>query len=1598
MLVVWSFQVNAQSGDYTQIETPRNAPLIPLPIGFIAPLTGQVHLEIPIATFPTRSGKPVRLELKYDTTYWSVSGSPGQLGPYGGSGLNLGLFSDIDAHDYSDRTNGTCPPGYTGSVYTLKYHRVVDHLGVHHMSGNNAVEYRNCLDKFGNHIRTLPQVVAGSSDDGDYYFYISVGHNDGTDTTNIWRSDGTSIYIPRDTNGNLTFSRGIDPWGEFTTLPTSFAQPCAAFNVTASDGSQQIYTPSCTVYTISGVPKSLLTGLTLPDGRAYTFSYNAAAQYVLTGVTLPTGGQISFVYDTTTFDYNSRRPLVSATFEGGTWNFARSYSSSGVPGLPSILLNTVTAPLRYDFPSQAYVRDTTIYSSAPWEGIPSYPINVGQVKYFSGSSTLLKTVDAVYSPVPQRCLLSLTTTLNDTAQSSKVQYQYGTSACSRPTQIQYFDYNATAPTKTVKYSYLQDTASIAYHSQYHMEDRPLSINLYAGDGSSGSPVASTTFTYDEYSASYCKPFHGVAVPGLTNITGAFNHDDAGYGASFYARGSVTTTSKLISPGIYATSHACYDTLGNIVQKVDENGNATNYDYADNWSDTACVASGTVTRKVATKITDPMDLAQRSTYYSCTNLLQAYADQNDINAGRIGTVHAYDGLGRNLSVSSTDGGSTTWCYSDDVGAPCYSSTLPGFSTSTTAIATTQAVTSKTAVDTYGRQIQTQLTTDPQGVDYVDTVYDNFGRAASVTNPYRSTTSSTDGVTYRYYDALGRIVSVVEADGSTVSGSYSGNITTVIDEVGRQRKSQTNVFGQLTSVWEDAGTGGLNYETDYSYDVLDNLLCVQQRGGVTTPANTGCAYAASGDGTSPWRIRRFSYDSLSHLLMSTNPEAGKINYSYDAVGNVLTKTAPAPNQVGSATVTTTFSYDADGRLTQKSYNDGVTATVKYGYDGINPPGCTPPVVTAPLNWSGGALTPPNTLGHRSSMCDASGATAWIYDATGRPKIGQTTLNNITKNVGYVYALNGELAHLFYPSSDRVDFKIDNAARVYGVVSQANNYVNGNASFAPNGAVTGTSHGSWFSMVHQYNKRLQPVLEYLAGGGQYLVKRCYDYHQPGGLNLTYGAVTCNLPAVSTPGDNSNIYKIENQVDQNRTQTFTYDSLDRVTQGYSTGTNWGQAFTIDAWGNLTNISAVSGKNLPAGLNAAPATKKNQLTGYSYDAAGNLLSDGSGHNFTYDPENRIVTSAGVTYTYDGDGKRVKKSSGVLYWTGTGSDALSESNLSGTVSADYIFFYGSRVARVDRPSGTLHYCFSDHLGSTRMVLTPTSSTTWTVDQDPDYTPYGVVVGSANADHYKFTGKERDTESGLDNFGARYYASGQARFTSADPFTVTPGRIADPQQLNLYSYVRNNPLSHVDPTGMLIDETQLAEDELEKWQQIEKIATRKDAEGKLLHPELYNEIVALQQDSRTFVLAGKEGLAKDEAGRFTITQLTSDGRNFTAATIRLDFSKIANGIGVKEAGYGLNYKKFGGLNDDVRRDAELVGHEFAHGLFATFFPSQAVQIQQRMDEGNAAFYGYRAVHQGPLPPDVSKKMQAGIDAGEPTERFAQQIEKIVNGELRASQNK
>jgi RHS repeat-associated protein len=328
---------------------------------------------------------------------------------------------------------------------------------------------------------------------------------------------------------------------------------------------------------------------------------------------------------------------------------------------------------------------------------------------------------------------------------------------------------------------------------------------------------------------------------------------------------------------------------------------------------------------------------------------------------------------------------------------------------------------------------------------------------------------------------------------------------------------------------------------------------------------------------------------------------------------------------------------------------------------------------------------------------------------------------------------------------------------------------------------------------------------------------------MNLTYNF---NLGNGTTGTDNGNVIQIVNGKDNNRTQNFSYDPLNRIWQAYTTGPNWGETYSpntyaagtaystanlgIDAAGNLTNISGVTGKILKESLNCAPATVQNQLPTscqFYYDAAGNLTKSGT-VAYTYDAENRLIATEGYSYIYDGDGNRVEKctagttpgtcatnASGMFYWLHKDGGTLNESDLGGNFTAAYDLIHGQIAARIDLPSNAIHYYFHDHLGTTSIV----TDAVGTILNESDYYPFGgeIAITSTDSNRYKFTGKERDTESGLDNFGKRYDSSSLGRFMTTDPVVITTERLVNPQQLNLYAYVANNPLRFIDPTGEIL---------------------------------------------------------------------------------------------------------------------------------------------------------------------------------------------------------
>jgi RHS repeat-associated protein len=627
----------------------------------------------------------------------------------------------------------------------------------------------------------------------------------------------------------------------------------------------------------------------------------------------------------------------------------------------------------------------------------------------------------------------------------------------------------------------------------------------------------------------------------------------------------------------------------------------------------------------------------------------------------------------------------------------------------------------------------------------------------------------------------LITALNASASPVTASLSGSTTILLTARGVGTTTDLTITGSSTASFTASSTtltngtnpGGLYtpYVTTYSYDPLGNLLQVNQ----------------PGDGSQASRVRTFTYDSFSRLLTATNPESGTICYGvwvngqcvngYDADSNLVTKTSPQANQTGAATTTITYCYDALNRILAKQYtNSGATL-----------PACasTPPYLPNPAStytYDSGT----NAIGHISSLTDTAGSGSYTYDPLGRMAGEQRTTNGITKGTGYLYNLDNSLQSATYPGpSFTVSYTYDTAGRPTSVADSAGfTYASAQtADFLPTGAMQQFETGN-FNYHFSYNNRLQPT-EISAGNSTVtLFDKQYGYN---------------------PGNNNgDVVSITNVKDNSRSQTFTYDQLNRLISAWDNG-HWGNNYVYDAWGNLLKKSPLAGKPAGENLPGVTADAQNRLhvtpgADYQYDAAGNMTYNASGMYYTFDQENRITAAAGYTYLYDSDGNRVQKTGGgatTTYWYAS-PGIIAESDSSGNFT-NYIFWSGQRLAR--NISGDIKYYITDHLHSTDMFVDKSG----TILDDQDYLPWGGTVsgvGVSNSNnHYKFTGKERDLETGLDYFGARYYSNGLGRFITPDwaPTTPKPSAVpyadwVDPQSLNQYSYVRNVPTTKFDKDG------------------------------------------------------------------------------------------------------------------------------------------------------------------------------------------------------------
>jgi RHS repeat-associated protein len=802
----------------------------------------------------------------------------------------------------------------------------------------------------------------------------------------------------------------------------------------------------------------------------------------------------------------------------------------------------------------------------------------------------------------------------------------------------------------------------------------------------------------------------------------------------------------------------------MLQSTDFAGNPTSYNYSDNlYTDNGSNPPQSYTPSQPTNaylhtVTVPIiGLDETYGYFVASGDSAFSIDQN----GGDSYAH-FDSLGRVSTkyLPPSIGGTRGWTMFQYPTANELDSFI-SISSGTPSTSCTSCVHGQTLFDSQGRDASEVLVSDPDGATTTATSYDSLGRVHNSTNPYRSTSDPTYGTETFSYDSLNRTTSVVLADGSIANAFYGagvgaagGNTTQLcssgtyglgypamkVDPSGRKVQRWSDALGRVIEVDEQDATGSLTVGTCNVYDALGNLTQIVQ-------------------GT---QTRSFAYDGLSRLTTSATPEAGtKTDYFTTAAGGLC---AGNPALICRTTdargITSTSTYDGLNRVTSVSYSDG-TPTVNYFYD----------------QSSYNGLTITNGKGRLTGMSDGAGQSAYSYDLLGRVVAEIHTVAGNSKTTTYTYNLDGSMSSITYPSGRHLTYTYSNAQRPLSVVDSTSGVSYASAAvYAPQGAISTVKFGVAGSFLgitesNSYNHRLQVASQQASSS------------TGSALSLSYG-----YPAA--PGNSGHVSSIANLLDAGRTENVVNDQLNRISTATSQATSgpdcWGQSFGYDRWANLLSVSVTQCSGSALGVSVT----NNRITtaGYVYDASGDMTSDGS-NSYTYDAEQRLTSAAGVTYTYDGRGLRVKKSNGTIYWRGYFSDASSESDLSGNISNEYVFFGGVRIARIDSLANVYYY-FADRLGSTRAITTSNG----TVCYSADFTPFGGETASVNScpQNYRFANLERDLETGLDYAVYRHYSPRLGRFMQPD---VLGGSISNPQSLNRYAYALDDPCDLTDPLGL-----------------------------------------------------------------------------------------------------------------------------------------------------------------------------------------------------------
>gem|GEM_PF-6524915 len=311
-------------------------------------------------------------------------------------------------------------------------------------------------------------------------------------------------------------------------------------------------------------------------------------------------------------------------------------------------------------------------------------------------------------------------------------------------------------------------------------------------------------------------------------------------------------------------------------------------------------------------------------------------------------------------------------------------------------------------------------------------------------------------------------------------------------------------------------------------------------------------------------------------------------------------------------------------------------------------------------------------------------------------------------------------------------------------------------------------------------------------------YNYYS-GVANPT----SCQTPSQASTGDDGNAVGVLDQDNANsslgHTTSYTYDDMMRLTSSVATGSSTHSlTYSYDRYGNMTCVTNQQTDGPCPNWTYNTSTNQLNLTGYTYDAAGNQTQDGpSQHTYQWDAESRlksIDSGSTATYTYNALGQRVEKNVGGAYTEyayGLSGEELGENDRSSWTER-IVPFEGRHLVHYQGSPNAAYFLHTDMLGTTSLATDYTGA----VAQDEIYYPWGqewAMSGTYQEERFARLGHRDTTETSLDPTLFRMYASSEGRWFSTDPVRSCP---LHPQGFNRYAYVTNSPANRVDPTGQV----------------------------------------------------------------------------------------------------------------------------------------------------------------------------------------------------------